>query len=383
MTTREFIEAFVKGTLEKKTKNGNWSVIVWGNMDVLVYTTSIREKGEWISGQGYQYATYNESERIAYKLSDGSVLSNANQLKYVGRRFAWGNEVHRRGTESDEQRWLVLAGAVPIPFTLFDETSTDVRDFSWIVKPVPEEFTVIEPPRYKGDEQRTIHRHFSGACLFEIEKNKTEKDTYLFDIDRQEITENKLFNPFVTKLPHRVETIKEAYDLLMPDEVKKAISNGIEVKRQGEFFFIRHSDDCPVKIELTDEEKQILRYRPSKMGFELSGTDRLRWVDDDTALYPENTPLTTPDMVEYQNAALKYKAAFEKLNRITAHSGTLGKSSTGSHKVEKFVQNKNITYASGTVKQERRQHGDLILSGWYKVVPNTGVLSWTITGDID
>jgi hypothetical protein len=40
-------------------------------------------------------------------------------------------------------------------------------------------------------------------------------------------------------------------------------------------------------------------------------------------------------------------------------------------------------YASGTVSQRSRQHEDLTLTGWYKIVPNTAIQSWTITGKID
>ena len=51
--------------------------------------------------------------------------------------------------------------------------------------------------------------------------------------------------------------------------------------------------------------------------------------------------------------------------------------------VEKFVKQYINTFVTGKISQSRRQHGDLILDGWYLVVPNTGTMSWTITGDID
>jgi hypothetical protein len=43
---------------------------------------------------------------------------------------------------------------------------------------------------------------------------------------------------FVSQLPHPVTTVAEAYESLMPQQVKNAIGNGQNVIRQGEWFFI-------------------------------------------------------------------------------------------------------------------------------------------------
>jgi hypothetical protein len=370
MIVREFIEDYVKGTLGKKTVCGRWSIINWGNMDVLQYTPSDKP---------------DEHERIAYKLQDGSVLSNANQLTYVGRRFAWGHESSHWGrTEEPEQEWLQRAGAVPLPFTLFDEVpEMDVRDFEWILKPTAERIKEIIPPAYKGDQARERIRHFSGACLFAI-----GKDTYLFDIDRQEIEKHGIFNAFLTKLPKKVSTIQEAYDILMPDEVKSANAKGIEVQRQGEFFFIKHSDECPVKPDLTDAEMNVLRHPPSRIGFGIEpvGGRRMAFVSDDRAPFADiddTEKLDTPEKRAFQKEALEYSRVLHKYNETSAQPGTLGKSASASHEVEKYLKVGEDVYASGIVKQSRRQHGDLLLNGWYKVLANTGTISWTITGNID
>ena len=44
---------------------------------------------------------------------------------------------------------------------------------------------------------------------------------------------------FVSRLPKRVKSIPEAFDVLMPSQVKTAILRGQEVHRQGEWFFIK------------------------------------------------------------------------------------------------------------------------------------------------
>jgi len=365
MTACDFIEGFVKGTLGRKTKHDRWSVIWWGNMDVLQYTHPDDPENP---------------ERFAYKMQDGSVISNANQLTYIGRRYAWGHEVNRYDrTRVEEQEWIEEAGAIPIPFTLFREADMDVRDFSWVVKPVAENVSVRLPPQWNEKVGKFETRHFSGACIFAIGQNM-----YLFDIDRQEIAEHNIFNPFVTKLPRSVSSIKEAYDILMPDEVRKAIENGIDVKRQGEFFFIRVSDECPVKSTLTEDEVRTLRNPPSRIGYGLSPVNgRFSLLSDDRAPFEKDFPLDTPERKAYQEAALEYKRVFEKYSNVSAKAGTLGKSASGSHSVEQYVEKNKIPYVSGKISQNRRQHGDLTLIGWYKVVANTGTISWTITGDID
>jgi hypothetical protein len=383
MQTQEFIENFVKGTLGRRTVCGNWSVINWGGMDVLQFKSGRTEvKWDYVHSPPVQIITEAPPERVAYRLPDGSVLSNANQLRYVGVRMAWGSPYRDSDDECDEQIWLRVAGAVPIPFTLFDEIEgADVRDFSWIVKPKPEHFEVLTVPRWKKEPRVPVTRHFPGACLFAI-----DKEVFLFDVDRKELEENKIFNPFVTKLPRPAKTIKEAYDILMPKAVKKALSKGTPVKRQGEFFFVWESNDCPAKVNLTPEEEKILRYPPSKHGFDIWPGERdHRYVcaQDLYEPYPENTRLDTPAYREYQKAALRYKAVREKVDAIRAVPGSLGKSATGSHEVEKYVKKDKIAYVSGLVKQSRREHGDINLEGWYRVYPNTGVLSWTITGKID
>jgi hypothetical protein len=373
MIVRDFIENYVKGTLGRKTICGCWSIINWGHMDVLQYTPSDKP---------------DEHERIAYRLQDGSVLSNANQLTYVGRTFAWGSERSRWGrTEEPEQEWLQRAGAVPLPFTLFDEVpEMDVRDFEWIFKPTAERIKEIIPPAYNGDQPKTRIRHFSGACIFAI-----GKDTYLFDIDRQEIGQHGIFNAFLTKLPKRVSTIQEAYDILIPDEVREANENDVEVKRQGEFFFIKHSDECPVKSDLTDEEIRVLRHPPSRIGFGITPVSgrRMAFVSDDRAPFGDGERsgeayiLDTLEKQAFQKEALEYQRVLDKYNEVSAKPGVLGKSASGSHEVEKYLKVGEDVFASGVIKQNRRQHGDLVLNGWYKVVANTGTISWTITGDID
>lgn len=397
MDVHAFVEKYIRGELKEYDRCGNWNMINWGGMDVLQYQTDItKNTRQWIGDQ-YVRSTekvQKEPERIAYRLTDGSILFNSNQLVYAV-KYSWGNKLNNRGTgQTDQQIQLERAGCVPIPFMIFDQIpGADVRDFSWVVKPKPE--TIIEKVRdgYEynpvtknhEDKFRDHSRHFSGACVFKI-----LEDYFLFDIDRHEITENKIFNPFISKLPVPVETIDQAYRALMPDEVKEAITAGIEVRRQGEYFFVFHSPDNPAKVELTDEEKKILKFKPSRNGFRIPNTGHSRtaglWDNwDDTLPFRDYEKIPdTQEAREFQKYAIKYKEIQDKLDGANAKPGTLSKNDqSGSHKVEKFIQSDGITYVSGKIEQSRREHGDLILTGWYRVYANTGVQNWTITGKID
>ena len=396
MDVKLFVEKYIRGELKNFATCGNWNVINWGGMDVLQYQTDLTKNTRQWSGDKYVRSTekvQDKPERIAYRLADGSILFNSNQLVYAV-KYSYGHKLNDRGTgQTDQQIQLEAAGCIPIPFMIFDQIpGADIRDFSFVVKPKPE--TIIEKVldgygRYDTDKKETVYdyrdrsRHFSGACVFKI-----LEDYFLFDIDRKEIRENKIFNPFISKLPVPVETIEQAYQALMPDEVRKAISEGIPVKRQGEYFFIFYSEENPVKVELTDEEKQILRFPPSRNGYGIRDTThtdgRFIWLDEDTKPFGDTDPLDTPEKQEFQKYALRYKVVREKERGMRTVPGTLSKNgSSGSHSVEKYVSLDGIVYVSGLIKQSRREHGDLILTGWYRVYANTGVQNWTITGKID
>lgn len=44
--------------------------------------------------------------------------------------------------------------------------------------------------------------------------------------------------PFVTQVGRKYKTLTDAFDFLMPKIVKEAIAQGLDVKRQGDWFFI-------------------------------------------------------------------------------------------------------------------------------------------------
>lgn len=405
MTVESFIEAFTEGKLGKKTVEGQWRVQKVDNqvdyyftgkesgITKLVFTGHVQRR----VGYGWQRETVEEKETVAYRFPDGTVIYNANVLD-VAVRKAWGNARHDQG-RSDCQIILDNAGAKPIPFSLFEESGMSLDDaimaFKWVVKPVAESLkrrhsenkyvgTNVEGADAYG--RKTVFfittEHFAGRAIYAVGEKY-----FLFDVDRKEQEENGIFNPFVVELPGPAASFEEAYAMLMPQKVREAIEAGVPVQRQGEFFFLKYSDEIPVKIELTDEEKHILRYPPSKMGFFL--TEKygrgVHWVHDDRD--PIDNP-KTPEEIAYNEAATRYRdirrrvddAIPEEVN-IDARLGTGG---TGRHKASVGIRDASgELYVSGTVVHSGREHGDLHLEGWWTVVPNTAVKSVTIQGKID
>lgn len=139
-------------------------------------------------------------------------------------------------------------GAMPVPFEVIkgkgDGGAGLNLDKLQIVAHNASERMFI-PPVLGGWQFNIVDRHFAGAAVFKI-----EDDYFLFDCDRREL-ETFGFNPFFARLPGAVNSVEEAYASLMPDEVKKAIKDGLDVKRQGEFFFVPLVDDdtvIPAKI---------------------------------------------------------------------------------------------------------------------------------------
>jgi len=368
-TVYEFMEKFVAGTLGKKTKEGRWSVKRDGDVESLVYQPTRNGKPILLFNNNF-IGEKPVTELFAYRLPDGTALVNGNVLQHIGRgQSRWDGDAIIR-----EHEWMEQFGAILIPFTLFEETETNVRDFALVVKPVAEHVHALESSMPWDHNAKP--RHFSGACVFQI-----AGDHYLYDLDRKELEEHKIFNPFVVKLPKPVCSIEEAYDALMPDEVREALQNNTEITRQGEFFFIKHSSDYPLRKLLTDEERQILRYPPSRAGFGFEKLSSFVWLRDDTAPFEPEEELTE-EMKLFQESALKYHDVVEKALRVCPHTISIGRNTT--HTAEfGALDGQGVAFVSGRIVHSDRQHGTLHLDGWWKVVQNNAVASFTIQGNVD
>jgi len=263
------------------------------------------------------------------KESGSLFIGNSSILPLIGRSVAYGNESLNRGVTDVQQR--ISTHIQMIPFTVFTQAGLDLNKIEILERGPAETVTrKVLNPKYDSSEPAKMKKnnikmwlietvHYTGASLFKVEER-----VFLFDIDRREI-DHKVFNPFLAGIPAPVETIADAYQALKPKEVVEAEKNGVDIKRQGEWFFIRVKNQTGLSPDKTPQE------------------DR-EWL-------PEFRPMTLQAGDNSPNTA------------------QLGVQAKG--------------YCKGKISHDGREHADLILKHWYIAIPNTATESFTITGDVD
>jgi hypothetical protein len=394
---KEFAEGFVKNTLGKKTKEGNYSIATVNGLEALIYTA-------YCGGSRNVHATEVEGmETLAVRLPTGVVLANSARLKWVGTAMHWGSRSSSRRGQQPVQKFLDEAGAMSVPFNILTpKTANGVSlaqkdpqfDKVQIVEKAPAEEIVITVDKSRYDKEgkyiaETVDekRHYTGACLLKI-----EEDYYLFDIDRNEL-KHKIFNPFMVKLSKPASTVAEAYDILIPDGVKSAKERGADVQRQGEWFFVKRFEELPNPLSGVPKELQeIIDNVPDcrKMGFPDYKETQYGATED---TYKPGGYISRPygdergDAIElydkYQEAVGAWGEAKRKARDYSVNTGQLRQGNSRPNNVEKFVIHNGTPLCSGTIVHTGREHKDLVLTGWYEAVPNTAVGSWQISGDID
>ena len=256
-------------------------------------------------------------------VQDGKVfyLGNSSRLSVAGTKVAFGRRTQIWG-QSAPQAVLNKMGVPMLPFSAFIQAGLKVTKTRILDQGGAE--TVKRHTKTDTKGKKTFENvHFTGASLFQ---NGTSQ--FLFDIDRIEI-EHGIFNPFIVELPRAVKTIAEAYDSLIPLEVRTAKAEGKTVLRQGEHFFIKVSDASQYKADVNPRREGI--------GY------------DSEASFTE---------------------------------GRLRAQGNRDHVATRFNAAQGLV--SGFVKHQGREHLDLDLTiGWWRPVPNTAVKAFTITGDID
>lgn len=68
------------------------------------------------------------------------------------------------------------------------------------------------------------------AMLISLRLSETARSYFLLGVDGG--------SPFVVQVSRRPQTVDEAFQWLMPKKVKEAVIQGLDVKRQGDWFFI-------------------------------------------------------------------------------------------------------------------------------------------------
>lgn len=231
-TVGEFIKWFATASEDclYDVKRGQWECRV-GNPGKEVAHTLVFHSA-LLKGEKCDKASDIIMLRSTAKESMKVPIFNASRITY-GTSYA---------AQKDPQERAEEYGAVPVPF----ETVVEMANLN-LAKVVVLDWTGAErmfiPPvgRYYQYTNSVssfdiINRHFAGAVVLRIEDKY-----FLFDTDREELKYHN-FNPFFTQLPCAVKNVSEAYQALMPVEVKDALAKGLAVLRQGEFFFVPVSD---------------------------------------------------------------------------------------------------------------------------------------------
>ena len=259
-----------------------------------------------------------KEKTVAFRDSQGQVFLNSEMLNISSfeREFLGGQSLIQKNIRE--------VSKYSIPFNILESANLKLKDTE-ILEQGPESDHTLS---------NSETRHFTGALLL---ANKGRK--FLMDIDRQEIKYG-IFNAFFVEVSGNVTTIIEAYESMKPQTVKDAESKGIEVKRQGEWFFI---------------------------------------ATGQTVTVPDEKVLTWDTSSKQTKVVLRHNIAHGK-GRPNALFKPVGFGSKDS-------------LVCGTVSHSGREHKDLDLGRTKKdnhttfelwqVVPNTTVGNFTIKGDID
>lgn len=276
-------------------------------------------------------------EQIASRLKTGDVIGNSSKLNHlVVNSF--------RGTTDIQD---LLGQYVPmIPFSVFKEAALSMDTFTVVDRGAEETIRVKRVKTVKKNKVPTQveyfeDQHFTGASLFSVGGK-----TYLFDMDRRELKWG-IVNPFMVEIPNskEVKTIAQAYDALMPAEVKEALKHKQNVKRQGEWFFIPVNGIMQKHLE--SKKKAVKRI---------------------TLQAGPNRPNHATGIQLYKGKPVEDQRGLRDFEHIEEARSVVADSQF---------------YVTGKVTHAGREHADLTLRGWFRAVPNTATNSFTITGDID
>lgn len=305
-----------------------------------------------------------EQELVAQKFHPGGedpfVLGNSSVLELVGKHTAYGHVMLNRSVTKIQQVMERNPKIRMVPFSVFAELKLDIDEVRIVESGSPETVKRRFHDHWDYDEDynrtqvfRMSTDHYSGGVLFRV------GDTHiLVDLDRREL-EFGNWNAFAVVLPRPATSIADAYDSLMPDIVRKAIRDGKDVKRIGEWFMI----PCPApKVpKMSETEKALCLFAGHLYGDEessLVAAFGAKWVEKAKAM------------------AMKFRGYIAKKTALRAGSNRPNQAELG-------IQIGKAIYVKGKITHDGRQHEPLILKTWHQAVANAAHKSYQLTGDID
>jgi len=306
-------------------------------------------KGKAINVAGYSISRDEVSQGdtvVAFYDSKGDIFMNSQVLSLTSfeRSFLGG-----RSMVQDQVR---KASKFNIPFNVLASANLKLSETK-VLEQGPESEHEIKVDAY-GSKLET--RHFTGALLLENNGRK-----FLMDIDRIEI-EHKIFNVFFVEVDSKAKSIEEAYESMKPKEVKEAENQGIEVKRQGEWFFIKTDKS----VEINDSQVHIWSPSEEDKGFKKPRLERF-----DIA-HGKGRPNQLYKPVNFDGLE-------DLVCGVVSHTGREHKDlCLGITDLESNETQDSMPRRSYSEEEAKSYKFDL-----WRVVPNTTIGNFTITGDVD
>mgnify|MGYP001244623321 CR=1 FL=1 len=283
---------------------------------------------------------------VAFKTSEGKIVLNSQRLNCSD------FESKVLGGQSIVQKLVREASSLSVPLNVLASAGLKLAETKVVEQGPEEDFTI------GGQEM-----HFTGAMLLENSGRK-----FLMDLDRREV-EHGIWNPFFCEVSKDAKSIAEAYESMIPESVKTAMKNGVEVLRQGEWFFIDSGktlklDKDQVHTWESDETKEKLCAVRSQIAHGKGRPNTLYIVrnHEDASLNGLACGVVEHTGREHAPLCLGGKI-FEEENRYDAKNPKI---------IEKELTPKSHFYIAESFE----------LRLW-TVVPNTTVSNFTIQGDID
>ncbi len=262
--------------------------------------------------------SYGRHFPLTVRLGGGGYLHN-------GDRYSVSTNRHQSHARS------AMGGAV-IPFSALAAAGIGKRDrFALrIIEQIPDRSQWVckcgQACAYAGVCEDGYEKHTLGGALI-----RHGRRSLLAAIDFETSPANRP-QFFLVRLPHKVDTVAEAYASLMPDKVKILRGMGATIQRQGDMFFVKST--------------MATRDLPRN---ELKRVDHFAYVGSnrrDTVGFP--------------------------LDRRESHLATELRRLNGQR------------YVRGTVRHAPGEHKMVKLGrAWWAVFPNTARQSWSAAGTID
>lgn len=294
------------------------------------YVRGFKREGNNSGGTVYYIGdniySYGSHFKMAERMRDGSYIVNGDTYSITTSK----HQSRLRDALRGERYVIVPFSALETMLHTISRSHSGIAtDRNLVILDTqPEREIEVIRTYYEDGEKKTkvVKQHLLGSSLFQFLGRK-----FISGLDETGI--NPWRSYFLTLMhPDReegVETVKDALQALKPDAVLFAENQGLEVLRQGEWFFIR--------TELTNKDiREALK--PSD-GLILESMD------------------------------------------LPAPSNVFG--GTSSHFVTNYAEIGDKIYAKGTCRHAQKEHKMLKLPGWYEAHSSVQEQSWSAGGRVD